>query len=359
MTQLFSPTQSVLGLSRFSTAFTFAVMAFFGCLTVVGQDKSNDMDYQVQGEYSGTLEADGQEFKFGIQIIALGKGKFTGVAYFGGLPGDGWNGDSPKRIENVSISEDEDKILKLTTDDGEALVSDGVATITDAAGNVMGRLKRIVRKSSTLGKSAPKNGIVLFDGTSVEQWEFRGKPGRMTDDGLLKQGTASKEKFQSHKIHIEFLLPFHPEARGQQRSNSGIYVQGRYEVQMLDSFGLSGEHNECGGIYKIRKPNVNMCYPPMQWQTYDIEFHAAMFEGEKKVKNAWVTVAHNGVTIHEKVELPNSTTASPLKDGATPGFVYLQDHGQEVRYRNIWVEPIVEEDNDAGEDATKSEEKSK
>jgi hypothetical protein len=128
-----------------------------------------------------------------------------------------------------------------------------------------------------------------------------------------------------------------PHARGQARGNSGIYLQGRYEVQMLDSFGLVGEHNECGGIYTIAKPKVNMCYPPLTWQTYDIDYTAAEYDGAKKSKNARVTVKHNGVTIHDNIELTHATTASPLKEGPEPGPVYLQDHGNPVRYRNIWV----------------------
>ena len=296
-----------------------------------------DADYKLQGEYSGTLD-DGSQSKFGIQIVALGKGKFTGVGYQGGLPGDGWDKSDPIRVEEIEAT---DGILTLETDHATALISGGVATIK-VDGEVIGKLKRVVRKSETLGQRPPENGIVLFDGTSTDEWEHKGKAGAMTEDGLLKQGTASKRKFGNHRLHIEFLLPYKPEARGQARGNSGVYLQGRYEVQMLDSFGLSGEHNECGGIYKIRKPNENMCYPPLQWQTYDIDFRAAKYDGDKKIKNAMMSVKHNGVTIHNDVELPNATTASPNNEGSDPGFVYLQDHGNQVRYRNIWVVETLE-----------------
>ncbi len=86
----------------------------------------------------------------------------------------------------------------------------------------------------------------------------------MDDANLLMPGATSKKKFSSFEMHLEFMLSFMPNARGQARSNSGCYMQGRYEVQMLDSFGLSGEYNECGGIYETRKPNVNMCFPPSE-----------------------------------------------------------------------------------------------
>jgi hypothetical protein len=136
------------------------------------------------------------------------------------------------------------------------------------------------------------------------------------------------------------MLPYMPEARGQGRGNSGLYLQGRYEVQMLDSFGLEGKDNECGGLYKIAAPKVNMCLPPLTWQTYDVDFAAAKFDSEgKKTVNAMITVRHNGVVIHEDQELPDATHAAPNKEENKPGPVYLQNHGNPVRYRNIWVKP--------------------
>ena len=161
----------------------------------------------------------------------------------------------------------------------------------------------------------------------------------MTEDGLLMQGTTSNKTFGSHKIHIEFLLPYMPQDRGQGRGNSGLYVQGRYEIQMLDSFGLEGKMNECGGIYSVAACNLNMCYPPLAWQTYDIEYTAAKYEDGKVDSNPRMTVYHNGVKINDNVELPGNrnTTAAPLKAGPSKGPVYLQNHGCPVRYRNIWV----------------------
>lgn len=296
-----------------------------------------DDDYKVQGEYAGTLEMGEEKLKFGLQVIARGKGTFSGVGYHGGLPGDGWDKEGPSRTDDVKAEEGK---VTFKSDEGIAVVENGQAKIFTPDGTEIGTLKRIERKSPTLGKEPPQNAIVLFDGSSVDNWEYRGKPARMTEDGLLMQGAASKQRFGSHHLHVEFLLPYKPNDRGQKRGNSGIYLQGRYEVQMLDSFGLSGENNECGGIYSIKKPDQNMCFPPMQWQTYDIDFHQAKFENGKKIRNAWMTVRHNGVVIHDHVELPKKTTAAPLNEGQEPGFVFLQDHGNPVRYRNIWVEPL-------------------
>ena len=117
----------------------------------------------------------------------------------------------------------------------------------------------------------------------------------------------------------------------------GYGHQRLYEVQVLESFGLAGKHNECGGIYSIQAPDVNMCLPPLAWQTYDIDFTAAKFKEGKKVEDARITVFHNGVKIHDDVKLPKRTTASPLAESAAPGFLHLQNHGNPVRYRNIWV----------------------
>ena len=108
---------------------------------------------------------------------------------------------------------------------------------------------------------------------------------------------------------------------------------------MLDSFGLSGEQNECGGLYSIKKPDVNMCLPPLQWQTYDIQYKAPRYADGKLVDPPRMTVRHNGVVIHDDVKLPGnrSTTAAPVKPGPGQGPIYLQNHGSPVRYRNIWV----------------------
>ena len=152
-----------------------------------------------------------------------------------------------------------------------------------------------------------------FDGTGVQKWQ----PGKLAKDGSLDAEAATKDTFGSYHLHLEFRLSYMPQARGQSRSNSGVYVHDCYEIQVLDSFGLKGANNECGGFYSIKEPAVNMCLPPLQWQTYDIDFTAPKYEGEQKVTNARITVRHNGVVIHDNVELPKFTPGRK-KEGAGP-----------------------------------------
>lgn len=289
--------------------------------------KAEDPDFSVQGEY-GSPTAD-EKTPLGVQVIARGGGTFEAYVLEGGLPGAGW--DKKKNRTKMTGSRDGD-VVKLAGGGYTAAIASGAITVKKD-GAVVASLDRIVRKSPTLGKKPPSGAVVLFDGSGVKQW----KKGRMTEDKLLMEGTTSIPAFRDHAIHIEFRLPYKPRAKGQKRGNSGIYVQARYEAQMLDSFGLEGRMNETGGIYSIKDPDLNMCFPPLTWQTYDIDFTAARFENGKKVTHARMTVRLNGVVVQDDVECTHKTTAARKKEGPEPGPVYLQNHGNPVRYRNIWV----------------------
>ena len=284
----------------------------------------------LQGEYVGTFDfGDGVEQGFGLQVIALGEGRYRGMAYFGGLPGDGWDGFTKLEAEG----EAEDGAVTLEAAEGFAAIdTEGNVLLTNPDGGELGKLKKSERKNPTMGAEPPEGAIVLFDGNNADAWEG----GEMTDDGLLKAGALSKQKFGDFTLHLEFRTPFMPEARGQARGNSGVYLQDCYEIQILDSFGLEGLDNECGGFYTLKAPNVNMCLPPMTWQTYDIDFTAPTFDGEEKVTNAAVTARHNGVLIHENLELEKATPGRE-DEGAEPRGIHVQEHGNAVVFRNIWV----------------------
>ncbi len=296
--------------------------------------KSAGVPFEIQGEYSGELKIEDGKVKFGVQVIARANNKLAYAAYHGGLPGDGWDGSDVIRGEG-SISGD---MGTIKSDMGRADIKGGVLTVYTADNTKLGELAKITRQSPTLGAKPPEGAVVLFDGSSADAFEN----GRMDEEKLLREGVTSKEKFQDFQLHLEFRLAFMPNALGQARSNSGCYLQGRYEVQILDSFGLTGEDNECGGIYSASRPSVNMCFPPLSWQTYDIEFHAAKFDDSgKKISDAWTTVRHNGVLIHEKRKLPKGTPGGPIgSEGPEAGPIFLQDHGDPLRFRNIWVKPL-------------------
>ncbi len=312
-------------LTRLSPCLAAAIL-LAGMNPLTAAPAKPDADYAFQGEYDGVLLDN--EFNLGAQVIALGDGKFRLILYPGGLPGAGYDGEEKRQYDGARNGD----TVTFTGGTTAKSISNGKLTFSREGRQFS--IDRTIRKSPTLGANPPEEAIVLFNGKSPENF----KPGRMTEDGLLMHGANSIKKFQSHKLHIEFRLPYEPTKRGQGRGNSGCYLQARYEVQMLDSFGLAGKHNECGGIYTIKDPDVNMCLPPLQWQTYDIDFTAAKFNSEgKKTESARITVRHNGVLIHDNVELTKRTTASPLAEGPESGFLHLQDHGNPVRYRNIWV----------------------
>lgn len=292
----------------------------------------DDDDFIIQGEYTG--ENEGR--KLGVQIRALGGGKFEALSYQGGLPGEGWDLDRNTITRVNGERAAGEKAAKFSKDDISATVDGRGILVTNLQGERVLEMNRASRQSPTLGAKPPPGALVLFDGKDNNHF-----PGsKVTADGLLEQGATSSDKLGDGTLHVEFMLSYMPDARGQGRSNSGVYLQGRYEVQVLDSFALEGKNNECGGIYTVAAPKVNLCFPPLTWQTYDIDFTAAKYDsGGKKTSNARMSVKHNGVPVHEAVEVPEPTRAAPVKEENSPGPIYIQNHGNPVRYRNIWFLP--------------------
>ncbi|MEX2186508.1 MAG: DUF1080 domain-containing protein [Pirellulales bacterium] len=300
------------------------------------------LDYVLQGDYVGDVFIGADQKKRAVQVVALGDGKFHARLYAGGLPGDGWDGNKPEEFDGAA--DGEFGVFKCSL--GTCTIKNAAMTIENADVVIIGTLIHEDRASKTIGMKPPKGAQLLLDSSdpllteeSLPNW-VSVKEGEepQQDYVAICQGVNSKATFQDCIMHIEFQTSFMPKASGQGRSNSGVYLQGRYEVQVLDSFGLEGKDNECGGIYEIKAPSINMCYPPLAWQTYDIKFTAAKFDADgKKTANARMTVIHNGVKIHDNVEVPRATRAAPNAEGPEPGFLHLQDHGCPVRYRNIWV----------------------
>jgi hypothetical protein len=293
-----------------------------------------DPDFSIQGEYGSAKPG---ETAAGVQVVALGGGLFDAHVLQDGLPGAGWT-PGKKRTSLKGARKDDKAHFETPDKSVTATIQDGKWTMTEKDGTQT-VLPRIERQSPTLGMAPPQGAVVLFDGSSADAWE----KGRM-ENGLLAAGCTSKQRFASYRLHLEFRTPYKPAARKQSRGNSGIYHSGRWETQILDSFGLKPQDNECGGIYSISKPRLNMCLPPLVWQTYDVDFTAAKFDAEGQ-RTAWprITVRLNGELVHEDLELnKNSTTAAPISTPLTgpEGPINLQDHKNPVFFRNIWIVPV-------------------
>lgn len=290
-----------------------------------------DDDFAYQGEYAGSVcDPCGGWVWTGLQVIARGHGKFDAVRHRGGLPGAGWD----RQTRETLAGQLGESALAFNASDGQSVLVNGrEASVYGSDGRLLGTLAKQQRSSPSQGAPPPCNAVVLFDGTSAEQ--FTGT--KIAEDGFLDVGGLTKIPVHDFRLHLEFRLPYMPYATGQGRGNSGVYIQQRYEVQILDSFGLEGQANECGGLYRQQAPDVNMCLPPLVWQTYDIWFTAARFDDQgNKIANARLTVLHNGVAIHCNREIPTKTGAGK-PESSEPLPILLQNHGNPVRFRNIWI----------------------
>ena len=318
----------------------------------------------VSGDWQGSyVSADGESGSIVAQVIALGNGQYranlmpefdqrynsvavvegqrsgAAVRFSGEIDPSNWGGESGVIAIKAQI-------------EGETFTASYTG---DAVGTF--ELQKVERLSPTLGKEPPPEAVVLFDGTSLDGWVHPVRPSEETGgtsqtkpatwklvaggamEVVSRSGSiVTKKKFTDFELHVEFRTPFMPTARGQRRGNSGVYFQERYEVQVLDSYGLEGVDNECGGIYKVSRPRVNMCAPPLQWQTYDITYQAPRFDEDgNKTGNARLTVVHNGVKIHDYLEIPGPTVGARNENEDEPGGLMLQDHRDRVQYRNIWL----------------------
>ncbi len=291
-----------------------------------------DPDFAFQGEFHGTVYTDIERragMVLALQVIARGAGRFDAVVYPGGFPGQGYPGWGSDKLTGTRIG----SVVDLHGSMYRIIVTDRYADIYLHDGWPAGQIAKIHRVSSTEDALPPWGALVLYNGFDVEQFVN----GRISRDGYLMEGTYLKPVFSDYTLHVEFMLPYMPYARGQGRGNSGVYLQSRYEVQILDSFGLEGKDNECGGLYKLRRPDANMCFPPLSWQTYDIVFTSPRFSPDgTKTENARATVYHNGVAVHNNVDVERKTGGG-AQEGPELLPIRLQEHGNPVRFRNIWI----------------------
>ena len=191
----------------------------------------------------------------------------------------------------------------------------------------------------------PSDAIVLFDGQDLSQWKSLsgGEAKWKLDDGTMQvNGTGNivtKEQFGAIQLHVEWASPSEVKGEGQGRGNSGVYLQGRYEIQVLDSYqNKTYANGQAAALYGVAAPLVNACRKPGEWQTYDIIYHPPMQLPDAKMEAGSVTVLHNGVLVQDHVAVTGqSTTAAAFQGVVATGPLMLQDHGNPVRYRNIWL----------------------
>ncbi len=210
---------------------------------------------------------------------------------------------------------------------------------------------RIARPAAAVVVRPPADATILFDGTSLSAWaDSKGNaPVWKLANGTLEVvpgagDIRTRAAFGDVQLHIEWAAPLPPEGEGQQRGNSGVFLMGIYEVQVLDSYGnQTYPDGQAGALYGQYPPLVNASLPPGEWQSYDIVFHRPRFAGKRVVQPARFTVIHNGVLIQDDVSLVGPTShgrRDPYAAHADQLPLSLQDHGQPVRYRNIWIREL-------------------
>jgi len=287
---------------------------------------------EVQGLYEGTLKDSTCE----ARVVALGKDVYK--IYVRQIPADG----KGIKAELDGKADGDAVAFRNKGGDVEWTAAYAPGLVKGTAGGAPFEFRRVQRKPPSLGKAPPAGAIVLLDGKNFDQVtksksEEDWKP---ADDGSIqvpKGGMNSRQQFDgSYDLHVEFLCPLMPAARGQGRGNSGCYQANGDEVQVLDSFGMDTyKGGGCGGLYNYKDPDVFDVFslaslPPLEWQTYDIEYRVEKKDGKPTGKPK-ITVVHNGIKIHDQAELRND---------AKKGGLHFQDHGNPVRFRNIWILPV-------------------
>jgi hypothetical protein len=324
------------------------LVAFLVMLPVVSSRAAEPPD-TVMGNWEGTYVGDALgSGSLYAQIIAEGKGRYRAVLSADIGEAQPVRGElrGEKKGEKVAF----EGSVNAGPDAGGVYQVKGEIAEGKFAGRYEGQddrgrfeMKRVQKVPPTLGAKPPEGAIVLFDGKDTSKWVGDGeKPSAwaLVEDAMEvvpgKGSIRTKDEFGDFRLHIEFRTPFMPEARGQGRGNSGVYLPGNNEIQVLDSFGLKKTKYDCGAFYGQAEPLENACLPPGEWQTYDVTFIAPRFDAAGKMtESATITVVHNGTKIYDQFR--------PARPGAPKGRILLQDHDNKVQYRNIWLVPLKAE----------------
>lgn len=326
------------------------------------------VELKLQGEYVGQ---DGEK-SVGAQVVARGEKSFHALILEGGLPGDGWDGGRYGLLESAPLLQGRAEFRSLT--------DEGVSAVLDENGLMLKRgerqiqLKRVERKSPTIGQQPPEGAIVLFGGATPnmdafeERKDIEGLTAPTMFEGHMLAGAVTKRRFRDYQLHVEFMTGWEPQNIPWRRADAGIYMLSRYEVAIGDSFGfdfdLSGATSShrgklldekslspkfpmaktnnaprvCGSVFTYPSNVPNSCLPPLVWQTLDIDFAAPRFDSAgKKTSKAVITAKLNGHLTVDKQEV-NGPTPHGFKGPETPdGPIWFEAFGRRVLYRNIWV----------------------
>lgn len=322
---------------RITTALFHLILCFTANLTLPLVTTAEDgppypIEF-VQGEYQGAVLVDGVWRTYGLQVVARGEGRFTANLLPGGLPDKDRLDPYPTPLEGQFAGEK----LVLQSAGGLRLEFQPEPVYRFVQWSEPGResaiLNRVQRYSSTMGLAPPPNALSLFRNGQIQGLVNA----KLSPDGNLARGASTDFPVGDFRLHVEFRLPLQPDKSNQDRGNSGIYMQRRYEIQILDSFGERPVENNAGSIYRQRAAQANLSLPPLAWQTYDIWFQAAKFDDAgQKTANARVTVMHNGVMIHDQTEITAKTGAG-WQEGPEPQPILFQDHSDPVEFRNVWL----------------------
>jgi len=318
------------------TLWFVAVVSCLGALALAALPPEKD----IQGMYAGTwTDAKGAKGTIEARVVALGDYAFKVYLYL--------KDEAGKQVRKVvADAKRQGDALPVQGGGCRGSIAGGVLEATIEGGCKL-QAKRFIPKSPTLGKKPPEGAIVLLDGKNFDEVVFargnRSAPPsewKPLPDGSIvvpKGGFRSKRAFSgSYDLHVEFMCNFKPKARSQGRGNSGVFLNCGQEIQVLDSFGMTTyKGGGCGGLYKWKNPDAFdefslASYPPLVWQTYDIEYRVPRGPDGRPLKPR-LTVYHNGIKIHENVELRRNDRR---------GQFFFQDHGNPIRYRNIWVLPL-------------------
>lgn len=322
---------------------------YFGLVTIAAALSAVAQDQPFYGTYEGAYTAMGREpLPASAHVISEGPDLYRLVASFASA------GPEPVtyQIELHGHTEGPRVVFAGYSNSAawQGTLRDGklrIERVQDNYGSLY-ELARVVHHAPTEGLAPPAGAVVLLpfaEGAAPDLAAWTNQDWEALPDGSMrvKPGTGAnttKDKFGDCELHLEFATPHQPLEQGQGRGNSGVYFQSRYEVQVLDSFGVLHGSGDCGAVYETAAPRVNASYPPEQWQTYDITFRAPRLNADGTMNEpALLTVKHNGVLIHENQPVDHVTRGG--KEGPLEALdaLMLQDHGNPVKYRNIWLVP--------------------